>query len=68
MLETLYSTASKNLQAFKEVVRDLASHPERLKAGEWDQIIAMGRQIAADDALFAEQAAERKLAYSRSSA
>ena len=62
LLETLYSAASKNLQAFKEVVRDMASHPERLKSGEWEQIVEMGRRIAADDALFAEPSAERKLA------
>jgi hypothetical protein len=62
LLETLYSAASTNLRAFKEVVRDLASHPEKLKAGEWEHIIAMGRQIAADDILFAERAEDQKIA------
>ena len=54
LLETLYTTAATNLHAFKQVARDLASQPESLKSGEWEQVIAMGRQIAADDALFAE--------------
>ncbi len=62
LLETLYSAASTNLRAFKEVVRDLARHPERLKAGEWDQIVAMGRHIAADDTLFADRTTDEKVA------
>ena len=33
LLETLYTAAATNLRAFKEVVRDLARHPERIKGG-----------------------------------
>jgi pilus assembly protein FimV len=62
LLETLYTAASTNLRAFKEVVSDMARHPERLKAGEWEQIMVMGRHLAADDALFAEQAADDSIA------
>jgi pilus assembly protein FimV len=62
LLETLYSAAATNLRAFKEVARDLARHPERLRADEWQQIMEMGRQLAADDALFADPSAEDKIA------
>ena len=62
LLETLYSAAATNLRAFNEVVRDLARHPDHLKAGDWEQIMVMGRHIAADDALFAEQAADDNIA------
>jgi pilus assembly protein FimV len=62
LLETLHAAASTNLRAFKDVVRDVARNPGRLKAHEWEQVMAMGRQIAADDALFAEQAADDRVA------
>ncbi len=62
LLETLYTAAATNLRAFKEVARDLARHPERLNAEQWEQIMMMGRQIAADDALFAEQLASDDIA------
>ena len=57
LLETLYMAAAKNLRAFKEIARDLARNPDRLSADEWQQVMSMGREIAADDALFAEQTA-----------
>jgi hypothetical protein len=62
LLETLYTAASKNLRAFKEVVRDLTRHPERFTATEWDQITAMGREIAPGDALFAEPPVDEDIA------
>jgi len=62
LLETLYAAASKNLRAFKEVVRDLTRHPERLSASEWEQINVMGREIAPDDALFEEPPADENMA------
>jgi pilus assembly protein FimV len=62
LLETLYTAAATNLRVFKEVVRGLARHPDRVKGDEWEQIMAMGREIAADDALFADQPAEDKIA------
>ncbi|HEV7432644.1 MAG TPA: hypothetical protein VGN77_06340, partial [Steroidobacteraceae bacterium] len=62
LLETLYAAAATNLRAFKEVARDLSRHPERIKPDEWEQIMAMGRQIAADDALFAEPDADLHIA------
>ena len=58
LLETLYTAAATNLRIFKEVVRDLARHPERLNKDEWEQVMAMGRQIAPEDALFADQAGD----------
>jgi hypothetical protein len=62
LLETLYTAAANNLRVFKEVVRDLARHPERIKGDDWEQIMVMGRQIAADDPLFADQPADEKIA------
>ena len=62
LLETLYSAAATNLRVFKDVVRDVARHPERLNADEWEQVMSMGRQIAADDALFADQGANSNIA------
>lgn len=56
LLESLYTAASSNLRVFKQVVGDLARHPDRLSADEWKQVMAMGREIAADDALFTDQA------------
>jgi hypothetical protein len=62
LLETLYTTAATNLRAFKEVARDLARHPERLKAEEWQQVQSMGRHLAAEDDLFADPAVDDKVA------
>ena len=55
LLETLYMAAAKNLRAFKAVARDLARNPNCLSADEWQQVVSMGREIAADDALFVDQ-------------
>ena len=54
LLETLYTAAASNLRVFKQVARDLARNPERLSADEWQQVMMMGREIAAADALFAD--------------
>jgi len=62
LLETLYTAAATNLRIFKVVVRDVVRHPERLTADEWEQVMAMGRQIAADDALFADQGSGENIA------
>jgi pilus assembly protein FimV len=62
LLETLYTAAATNLRIFKDVVRDVVRHPERLNADEWEQVMAMGRQIAADDALFADQGSGENIA------
>jgi len=52
LLETYYAAAAANRQAFLEVVQKLARDRDRLGEGEWDKIALMGRQIAADTALF----------------
>jgi pilus assembly protein FimV len=56
LLETYYAAAAANRQAFLEVVQKLARDRDRLGEGEWDKITLMGRQIAADTALFSEDA------------
>lgn len=56
LLETLFTAADSNLRTFKQVVAEVATHPEWLKDGEWEQIIAMGRHIGAGEALFAGRA------------
>ncbi len=62
LLETLHSAAATNLRVFKEVVRELARHPERVNGEDWEQVMAMGRQIAADDPLFADQPTDENIA------
>ena len=52
LLETYYAAAAANRQGFLEVVEKLARERDRLAAGEWDKIAFMGKQIAADTALF----------------
>jgi len=52
LLETYYAAAAANRQAFLEVVEKLARDRGRLAEGEWDKIARMGKQIAADTALF----------------
>jgi pilus assembly protein FimV len=54
LLETYYAAAAANRQAFLELVQKLARDPGRLGEGEWDRIALMGKQIAADTALFSE--------------
>jgi len=54
LLETYYAAAATNRLAFLEVVQRLALDRDRLDEGEWDKIAVMGRQIAADSALFSE--------------
>ena len=52
LLETYYAAAAANRQAFLEVVQKLARDRDCLGEGEWEKIALMGRQIAADAALF----------------
>ena len=52
LLETYYAAAAANRLAFLEVVQKLARERGRLEEGEWDKIALMGKQIAADSALF----------------
>ena len=52
LLETYYAAAAANRQGFLEVVEKLARERDRLAEGEWDKIAFMGKQIAADTALF----------------
>jgi pilus assembly protein FimV len=54
LLETYYAAAAANREAFLEVVQKLARDRDRLGKGEWDKIAFMGKQIASDTALFAE--------------
>jgi pilus assembly protein FimV len=60
LLEVYYHAAATNRLAFLEIARKLARERDQLAAGEWDRIVAMGREIAADDPLFGEQQASAK--------
>ena len=62
LLETLHATAATHLRVFKDVVREVTRHPERLNAEQWEQVMMMGRQIAPDDSLFGHPSAESKVA------
>ena len=48
-----------NKDAFLEVARDLGRERDKAPSGEWDKVAIMGRQIAADDPLFAGAAPAR---------
>ncbi|HEY0802837.1 MAG TPA: FimV/HubP family polar landmark protein, partial [Steroidobacteraceae bacterium] len=52
LLETYYAAAATNRRGFLEVVQRLSRDRDRLAAGEWEKIAFMGKQIAADTALF----------------
>ena len=62
LLETYHGDASLNRRAFLDVARKYARQRDALSADQWKQIIAMGREIAPDDPLFAESAAVGNLA------
>ncbi len=52
LLETYYSAASTNQSAFMDIVKKLAAEREYLSNEDWSRVLAMGREIAPDDALF----------------
>ena len=64
LLETYYAAAAANRHAFLEVVQKLARDRDSLDQGEWEKIAHMGKQIAADTALFSSdsEAEDDKLA------
>jgi hypothetical protein len=62
LLELYYSAASTNRRAFLDVVQKLARDRDHLQRGQWDKIAFMGRQIAAENPLFAEESASDDLA------
>ena len=62
LLETYYSAAATNQRAFIDVVRKLSREPDHLSPEEWEKVNMMGRQIAADDILFAGASKDDDLA------
>jgi FimV-like protein len=54
LLETYYGMASSNQRAFMDVVRKLSRERGLLTADDWKKVTMMGREIAADDILFAD--------------
>ena len=54
LLELYYTAAAENRRAFLEVARRLAKRNGLISAEEWAQISSMGREIAAQDSLFAD--------------
>ena len=58
LLETYYAAAASSRQGFLEVAQSLASERENMTDSEWCQIAGMGRQIAADNDLFATDTAQ----------
>jgi pilus assembly protein FimV len=57
LLELYYSAAATNRRAFLDVVQKLARDRDYLQSDQWDKIAYMGRQIAAENPLFAEETA-----------
>ena len=62
LLETYYSVASMNQRGFLEIVRKLSREPNYLSADDWQKVVMMGRAIAPDDILFADQPKDDDLA------
>jgi pilus assembly protein FimV len=63
LLELYYAAAATNRQAFLEVVQKFARDRDYLQTDQWDKIAFMGRQIASENPMFAdESAAEDDLA------
>jgi hypothetical protein len=63
LLELYYAAAATNRKAFLEVVQKFARDRDHLQSEDWDKIAFMGRQIASENPLFAEEpAAEDDLA------
>jgi len=62
LLELYYSAAATNRNGFLEAVQKFAHERNLLKPEEWDKIAYMGRQIASENALFAEAPADDDLA------
>ncbi len=53
LLETYYAATVTSRQGFLEAVQNLARERENMPDGEWDKIAGMGREIAANNDLFA---------------
>jgi pilus assembly protein FimV len=64
LLETYHAAAATSRQGFLEVAKSLAGERGNITDDEWSKIAGMGRQIAADDDLFAsdDARADDKLA------
>jgi pilus assembly protein FimV len=63
LLELYYSAAATNRRAFLDVVQKMVARDrDHLQGEQWDKIALMGRQIAAENPLFAEQADDEDLA------
>jgi pilus assembly protein FimV len=62
LIELYYSAAATNRKAFLDVVQKLARERDHIQPEQWDKIAFMGRQIAAENPLFAERADDEDLA------
>ena len=64
LLETYHAAAATSRQGFLEIAQSLAAERENMSDEEWGKIAGMGRQIAADNDLFASDTvrADDKLA------
>jgi Tfp pilus assembly protein FimV len=62
LLEFYYSAAATNRQGFLEVVQTFARDRALLEPEVWEKIAFMGRQIAAENPLFAQAPADDDLA------
>jgi Tfp pilus assembly protein FimV len=62
LLEFYYSAAATNRQGFLDTVQAFVRDRALLEPEMWEKIAFMGRQIAAENPLFAETAADGDLA------
>jgi pilus assembly protein FimV len=57
LLELYYAAAATNRQAFLDVVQKFARDRDYLQTDQWDKIAFMGRQIASENPMFADESA-----------
>jgi pilus assembly protein FimV len=58
LLELYYAAAATNRQAFLEVVQKFSRDRDYLQPEQWNKVAFMGRQIAAENPMFAEDSAD----------
>ncbi len=58
LLELYFGNATNNRTAFLEVAHHFAQNPQAVDPETWNKIMAMGRQIAPENPLFADESVE----------
>jgi hypothetical protein len=62
LLELYYTAAAENRRAFLDATRQLAKNEKLASPEDWSRIADMGRTIAPDDELFADELGDKRVA------